>query len=923
MNISKRKALKYVLLPEILPRIGAIVSGGFMHIAYLTALLYYAVRLLPAHHPYLKPANFGRYGIRHVIAAAAQNLTYRRKNLDQIFIFYLILVGMVILLAQIILMGITLISQPVYAMALPNASFFEWFTIRTGGPLYPFNENNDIALMTLDRVFGVEGIFNSCISTAVACEDHNGLPIAKPPGAYPWPMHLALHSLFQMYSIGISIISLIIICYFITTIIGETAVSGTPFGQRFNRSWAPVRLIVFFALLAPLNLGETNAGLNGAQLITLWTAKFGSNFATNAWGYFNGVTTRAQYTPEQLIAVPQLPEYGTLPQFFSLVYACTHGEKLSERQQDVRPWIVRGRIITTGAQPPIDQNSIPLATTLAVDALTFAQNGNLKIRWGIKDTTLYAEHDGGVLPVCGELSIPTIGTREAGARFAFFRYYFLVGGSGGAASNSYFRNSVYEQNLRSYSDCMVERKLSFQTPCRMADGAASERELIDQHFDALNQNAIDDLSTMISAQISDAGAYAIPDELLSRGWAGAAIWYNRIAQINGSLVTAVNSVPKPNRFPEIMEQVKSQRLSAGESLSGSELYKPQEPGDAMLSLEDGDYKLANAYYEIYKTWDTENTPRTSEVSTTGNIFMDTINLVFGTSGLIDLRRVALAPTGPGGPGGDIHPGNAEVHPLALLSALGRAMVEASVRNLGISFGSGIMALMSPASGKVALTAISNFFRTVGTITISTGIVLFYVLPFLPFIYFLFALSGWVKSIFEAMVAMPLWALAHLRIDGEGLPGPGATNGYYLLLEIFLRPILTLFGLIGSIIIFAAMVSNLNLLFEMMVVNVGGSDREAGIGDIDFWRGPLDELFFTVIYAVVVYMLALSCFKLIDSVPNQILRFIGASVSTFQEGAGDPAGQLTSQVSSGSQLTLNQITGALNPGQIAALASAPR
>ena len=54
---------------------------------------------------------------------------------------------------------------------------------------------------------------------------------------------------------------------------------------------------------------------------------------------------------------------------------------------------------------------------------------------------------------------------------------------------------------------------------------------------------------------------------------------------------------------------------------------------------------------------------------------------------------------------------------------------------------------------------------------------------MPFIYFFFALAGWIKSIFEAVVAMPLRALAHLRIDGEGLPGPGATNGYFLLLEI--------------------------------------------------------------------------------------------------------------------------------------------
>ena len=79
--------------------------------------------------------------------------------------------------------------------------------------------------------------------------------------------------------------------YFTTTIVGETAATGTPFGQRFNRAWAPVRFVLFFGLIIPLNIGggtgAPNAGINGAQLITFYAAKHGSNFATNGWAYFN------------------------------------------------------------------------------------------------------------------------------------------------------------------------------------------------------------------------------------------------------------------------------------------------------------------------------------------------------------------------------------------------------------------------------------------------------------------------------------------------------------------------------------------------------------------------------------------------------------------------------------------------------------
>ncbi len=934
--ISKRRVLKYVLLPEVLPRMGRLFIGGFAYIAYLTAMVFYAVRLIPPGHAYLQPANFGRFGIRHAIAAAAENLKYDRRHIDQILVFYTILAGMVILMAQLVLAGLTLFASPVYALPVA-ANFGDWFLLRTGSPFWDFDGSQDLAMVTLDRIFGVQGIFNSCISTAVNCLDHRGEPISESAGgAYPWPMHIALHNLFRMYSIGISILSLMIIIYYITTIIGETVVTGTPFGQRFNRAWAPVRLIVFAALLAPLNLGGPNGGLNGAQLITLGVAKFGSNFATNAWGYFNntmaGTTlgTRTLYEPEQLIAIPQTPEFGTLPQFFSAVHACIFAEKMI-RNRDIIPYLVRGGSVDPTVSNPIASNSVefmttPLATAVgpappaapaspaappsppAVVSTSFSEHGVLTLRFGIKDVNEYGDFAGGVKPICGELSIPVSGIEEYGAYSALYIFYETMLRTAGSG----YITGTLAEHVKSISDCVVMRELRFgqALTCTLGDPIGTYDQVVRQHFASLETNMNTALITLVSGQITRADLL-VRDLLLQRGWAAAAIWYNKIAQINGAVVDATFNVPKPKLFPELMEDIKAQRLAAGESSSGPELFNPEAPEGRVLYVPAGEYPMAKAYYQLYKMWDTALAARTSEVQPTSNVFIDTINQVFGTSGLFDMRR---------GPLGAVHPGNMQVHPLALLSALGRSMIEASIINLGISFGTGIMAIFDPLGMGAALKAASSFFSTVAMATISIGIVLYYVLPFLPFVYFFFAFGGWVKSIFEAMVAMPLWALAHLRIDGPGLPGPGATNGYFLLLEIFLRPILTLFGLLASLVIYAAMVHNLNNVFDIMTVNVGGSNREAPVAptDIDFWRGPIDELFYTVIYAVLVYMMGLSSFKLIDTMPGQILRWIGASVSTFHDNNGDPAGQLTGQMYRGSQLSVNQITGALNPGQIAAL-----
>jgi len=70
---------------------------------------------------------------------------------------------------------------------------------------------------------------------------------------------------------------------------------------------------------------------------------------------------------------------------------------------------------------------------------------------------------------------------------------------------------------------------------------------------------------------------------------------------------------------------------------------------------------------------------------------------------------------------------------------------------------------------------------------------------------------------------------------------------------------------------------------------------------DAYRGPIDEFFFTILYTIIVYMIGMSCFKLIDLIPNNILRWINAEVPSFNDNAGDAAEGLLKYVAlAGSQ-----------------------
>jgi len=379
------------------------------------------------------------------------------------------------------------------------------------------------------------------------------------------------------------------------------------------------------------------------------------------------------------------------------------------------------------------------------------------------------------------------------------------------------------------------------------------------------------------------------------------MWFNRLAHLNGSFQDSVTALPQMAKYPLVMEQVRDALKKENANVGGTDLFKPRLSRDRPVGLgTETDTSRAVALYETYKLWnDDGGAGGDPEKEITHNAFMDTMNMIMGTDGLFDIRGA-----------------NVSTHPLVQLIMIGKGMVESTIRNLGVAAGASFMGgLAGAGSGANNFFAgVSGIFSTTAFIGLTAGIVLFYVLPFLPFVYFFFAVGSWVKSIFEAMVGVPLWALAHLRLDGEGLPGDSASNGYFLILEIGIRPILTVFGLIAALLIFTAQVRVLHFIWDLVVENSAGYSDTAVLtldaayyDDVStvprdaFKRGIIDQFFFTIIYTIIVYMLATASFKLIDSIPDNILRWGGIGVSAFGDQNQDPLDGLQRYVAMGGMI----------------------
>jgi hypothetical protein len=173
-----------------------------------------------------------------------------------------------------------------------------------------------------------------------------------------------------------------------------------------------------------------------------------------------------------------------------------------------------------------------------------------------------------------------------------------------------------------------------------------------------------------------------------------------------------------------------------------------------------------------------------------------------------------------------------------------------------------------------------------TVFFPLAILLAIYVPLMPAMRFIFGIMTWLLTIFEALVAMPIVMLVHLKSDGEGLWAHGQ-QGYYMLLQMMLRPVLMIFGLVGAILLFDTLANfaGYSIIKTWLgLVSGGGNGVQLAINSFS-------ELFpflgFVMVYGYILYAIANLSFKLINEVPDRILTWIGAQSGIHsQDGTSD-------------------------------------
>ena len=149
----------------------------------------------------------------------------------------------------------------------------------------------------------------------------------------------------------------------------------------------------------------------------------------------------------------------------------------------------------------------------------------------------------------------------------------------------------------------------------------------------------------------------------------------------------------------------------------------------------------------------------------------------------------------------------------MITCADRLRSAAVLSSATISTGSAICGTSSPfnwgaAAATVAGHALMSFLgipiftRAAGADDLQASIIA-YVLPMIPYVLWMAGVCGWIILVCEAMIAVPLWMLAHMTVGGDGLHGR-AIEGWSLLFNVVFRPTLMVIGLFLGYFVFDCM-----------------------------------------------------------------------------------------------------------------------
>lgn len=366
------------------------------------------------------------------------------------------------------------------------------------------------------------------------------------------------------------------------------------------------------------------------------------------------------------------------------------------------------------------------------------------------------------------------------------------------------------------------------------------------------------------------------DKLTEKGWMYSYAFYNRIAQAMSAGNTSTNRFPTatPNFSSNSMRMAFSAQSNVNDTSSPF----------AYLERIRGILKMSDYYHSP------SSDPTDSGESTIEQV----ISSISGNMGLTNSLEESRG---------------SSLQPLTVATNLGTRLIEGSGAAWTVVAGIAAAGGAVPVAGggvQSLMTWMTPMANGIISKALITGNILAFVMPSTPMFIGFFCAAAYFIMIIEAMVGVPLLVVALFLPDQDGIVGKQG-QGYMLVLNVYLRPLLNVYGFISSFIATNACFKIMNDMFF-----TGMDDIHTGYG----WLGLNQALTTIIMYCSLMMVLELTCLKLMHLVPDKVLAWIGGgtsailgSVSSMAEGSH---GRMSSAIAAGMGATAGSMMNVPTP-----------
>lgn len=587
----------------------------------------------------------------------------------------------------------------------------------------------------------------------------------------------------------------------------NTAHDGEMLGKRWSTMWIPVRTTLGVAMILPIKNGFCSI-----QIIVVWLATQGIGLADQTWDAFvdNPLMGSTSYTAPA--TSPGLRDvYGHMVASAACVRAVAKEEsRLNQESSGISSWLK--------AKDP-QFNVYPIQ-----------KEGVIGYNFGSENNVMYKNY-------CGSATLER---------------------KGDSRNSSWIPGNSAPKSATILIDVDAVRTIVFNTQAaqfvalyqsakalgyKMADDPNITSDEVKNEMDAAVKKYTDEIDAKAKEAYNSVINKNVQDAMKEDGFASAGAWFLKIVKAQDLINYEINNIPQ------------ARAMTAGMTFNDS-AYAGM---NAMGGLPPASMTSGSGYAEIAKSTYTKVLNVTSDAKSKSGVGIDNKEIKGTTSELFNdfLDKFVNDESMFGAAQLE----NPTEHPIVIAINIGNNILTV----LSLAF----IALIGPsiAAPTSLMGLLGPFATTLFTSFAVPAMYLCVYLPLLPFVIWSGTIIGWLILVVEALFAAPLWAVAHLAPDGDGVVGKQG-QGYMIILSLVLRPVLMVLGFVVSISLMVPAGQFINHFFAFAV---------AGAGSTVFTQ-ILITIGSTVVYCIIIHNIMKKMLGLIHSLPDSILQWIGGAQS---------------------------------------------